>query len=122
MNPQPPLFPGQPSGDDTPVFAAPWQARAFAMTLALHEQGVFTWSEWAEALAQQISRAQAEGDPDLGDTYYAHWLSAMEALIARRGIAAADALDRPRRAWAHAAERTPHGSPIELGKGDFEQS
>ena len=90
---------------------------------APEREGEVFHSPWeARALAQQISRAQAEGDPDLGDTYYAHWLSAMEALIARRGIAAADALDRARRAWAHAAERTPHGSPIELGKGDFEQS
>ena len=119
MKPQSPPFPGQPSAGDTPVFGAPWQARAFAMTLTLHEQGLFTWNEWAQMLAQQIARAQEEGDPDLGDTYYSHWLSALEALIARRGIAAVDTLDRARGAWAHAAERTPHGSPIELREGDF---
>jgi Nitrile hydratase beta subunit, N-terminal len=34
-------------GDGGPVFEAPWQANAFAMTLALHQRGVFTWTEWA---------------------------------------------------------------------------
>jgi hypothetical protein len=30
-----------------PVFSAPWEAQAFAMVLALHERGLFTWPEWA---------------------------------------------------------------------------
>lgn len=36
------------------VFAEPWQAHAFAMTLQLHEKGVFTWPEWAAALTHEI--------------------------------------------------------------------
>ena len=52
----PPLdsLPGLPRDADGPVFEAPWQAHAFAMTLSLHERGVFTWSEWASALSEQI--------------------------------------------------------------------
>ena len=34
---------------DGPVFREPWEAQAFAMTLVLHERGVFTWKEWAAA-------------------------------------------------------------------------
>ena len=44
-----------------PVFREAWEAQAFALTLTLHERGVFTWSEWTSALASEIRRAQAAG-------------------------------------------------------------
>lgn len=113
------LAPGMPRDADGPVFKEPWEAQAFAMTLALHERGLFTWVEWAEALAAQIAAAQAAGDPDIGDTYYRHWLAALEALVARKGASSGDELARYRHAWDHAADRTPHGQPIELRGEDF---
>ena len=70
--------PSIPRDADGPVFREPWEAQAFAMTLALHERGLFTWPEWAAALSQEIKRAQAAGDPDTGETYYSHWLAALE--------------------------------------------
>jgi nitrile hydratase accessory protein len=76
-----PAMPGMPLGADSPVFNEPWEARAFAMVLALHQRGLFTWPQWAAALSHQISRAQAAGDADLGDTYYQHWLLALESLV-----------------------------------------
>ena len=63
------------------VFSEPWQAHAFAMTLQLHEKGLFTWPEWAAALTQEISNAQQAGDTDTGATYYTHWLNALEAMV-----------------------------------------
>ena len=69
--------PSIPRDADGPVFREPWEAQAFAMTLALHERGVFTWAEWAEALGAEIKRAQAGGDPDTSETYYQHWLAAL---------------------------------------------
>ena len=72
---------GIPLDAGTPVFKEPWEAKAFAMTLALYERGLFTWPQWAEALSQQIKLAQAAGDADLGDTYYQHWLLALESLV-----------------------------------------
>ena len=74
-------LPGMPLDASSPVFNEPWEARAFAMTLALHQQGLFTWPQWAEALSRQIDMAQAAGDADLGDTYYRHWLLALESLV-----------------------------------------
>ena len=109
-----------PRDGDEPVFRAPLEAHAFAMTLALHARGVFSWSEWAAALAARIEAAQVAGDPDLGDTYYQHWLAALEALVAAKGAGSADELERYRSAWALAAARTPHGQPIELRPADFE--
>ena len=76
-------LPGIPLDAGTPVFKEPWEAKAFAMTLALHERGLFSWQEWAEALSHQIKLAQGAGDADLGDTYYQHWLLALESLVKR---------------------------------------
>lgn len=113
-------LPALPLDGGAPVFAAPWQAQAFAMTVALHARGLFTWSEWAEALAGQIAAAQAAGDADLGDTYYHHWLAALEQLVAHKGVGSASELARLRHAWQHAAERTPHGQPIVLQAQDLD--
>jgi nitrile hydratase accessory protein len=107
--------------DDPQPFREPWEAHAFAMTLALHRRGAFTWPEWAGVLAVEIAAAQRAGDPDLGTSYYRHWLRALEALVARKGLASAEALARSRDAWERAALRTPHGDPIELAPSDFAQ-
>ena len=107
-------LPGLPQDDAGPVFSAPWQAQAFAMTLALHERGLFSWGEWAQALSQAIARAPGQGDPDLGHTYYHHWLDALETLLLAKGLASADALHALEHAWEDAAGRTPHGQAIEL--------
>jgi nitrile hydratase accessory protein len=99
---------------DGPVFSAPWEAQAFAMTLRLHEQGAFTWSEWAQTLSTVIREAQAAGDPDDGSTYYTHWLSALERIIAQKRLVAHDQLENRRAALDRAARATPHGEPIRL--------
>jgi len=99
-----------PRDADGPVFAEPWQAQAFAMAVALHQRGVFTWPEWAAALAAEIGRA---ADDD-GSRYYEHWLAALERLVQAKGVADAEALGRRRDAWDRAARATPHGKPILL--------
>jgi nitrile hydratase accessory protein len=111
--------PAWPEGQGAPVFQEPWQAHVFAMVLRLHEQGIFSWPEWANALAAQISAAQSRGDADVGDTYYLHWLGALEAIVAAKGASSTSELRRYRDAWDHAADRTPHGRPIELLPQDF---
>ena len=108
-----------PHDNDGPVFREPWEAQAFAMTLTLYQRGLFTWDEWATALGSEIKRAQAAGDPDSGETYYLHWLSALEKLVAEKGVTTTETLHRYRDAWEHACDRTPHGQPIELRKEDF---
>ncbi len=113
---------GVPRDADGPVFREPWEAQAFAMALALHDRGLFTWPEWAAALAAEIKRAQAAGDPDTGETYYQHWLKALERLVAEKGVTTGETLMRYRDAWDRAADRTPHGQPIELRPDDFRSS
>lgn len=111
-------LPGLPQDEQGPVFRAPWEAQAFALALALHERGAFSWTEWATALSQAIRRAQAAGDPDTGDTYYRHWLDALETLVIGKGLADAERLHALEHAWEAAAERTPHGRPIELSEAE----
>jgi len=112
-------LPDLPRDAEGPVFREPWEARAFAMTVSLHERGLFSWKEWAATLADEITRAQARGDADAGDTYYRHWLAALERLVAEKRLTTSETLGRTRDAWDRAAERTPHGQPIELRDEDF---
>ena len=111
--------PSLPRDAEGPVFREPWEAQAFAMALALYDRGLFTWPEWAVTLSDEIKRAQGAGDPDTGETYYTHWLNALERIVAEKGVADAKTLHRYFHAWDHAADRTPHGQPIELKPGDF---
>jgi len=107
-------LPSLPRDEDGPVFREPWEAEAFAMTLNLHAQGHFTWPEWAERLGAEISAARDAGDADRGDTYYLHWLKALEGLVAEKGLLTTDDLANRRDAWDKAARATPHGQPIVL--------
>jgi nitrile hydratase accessory protein len=115
-----PDLPGMPQDADGPVFGAPWQAQAFAMTLALYERGLFTWPEWAQALSRRILSWPAQAAEDAGDAYYRQWLAALEDIVAAKGAASHGELQRYQHAWDHAADRTPHGQPIELQPRDFE--
>ena len=107
-------LPGLPADDSGPVFRAPWEAQAFAMAVALHQRGAFTWAEWAAALSQAIRDAQAAGDPDTGEHYYLHWLTALERISVAKGLVTGEALALQRDRWEEAARRTPHGKPIVL--------
>lgn len=96
------------------VFADPWQARAFALTVELSEQGYFTWKEWAEALGKKLGAVVELGERDYGSRYYECWLEALEQLLISKGLADHVALGNKQAAWAEAHEHTPHGKPIEL--------
>ena len=90
------------------MFREPWEAQAFAMALALQQRGLFTWSEWAATLGEEIKRAQAAGDPDTGETYYRHWLATLERLVAEKGVASGETLRAlPRRLGPR---RRPHAA------------
>ncbi len=107
----------RPRDERGAVFNAPWEAQAFALTLALYERGAFTWPEWAAELGRAIREAHVHGDPDTGATYYRHWLTALERITAAKGIGTAALLFERRNDWAEAARRTPHGKPIVLPTG-----
>ena len=103
-----------PRDADGPVFREPWEAQAFAMAVKLHEHGHFTWTEWADRLAKEIAAAKTRGEHDDGTAYYQYWLTALEKLVADKGLLNAAELLRRKDEWATAARETPHGKPIEL--------
>ena len=111
-----PDLPALPRDTEGLVFQAPWEAQAFALAVRLHEAGYFTWKEWTERLAAAIKRAQERGDPDLGTTYYEHWLAALETLLAAKGLVRPEELTHRKAEWERAARETPPGQPILLRK------
>ena len=77
------------AGGDEPVFATPWEAKVFAMTVSLYDQKNFTWAEWSQYLSNEVK----ENDQQTGDlqvTYYEVWLRALEKLLADKQIINAD--------------------------------
>ncbi len=107
-------LPSLPQDAEGPVFNAPWEAQAFGMAVSLHARGLFSWREWADALAAELSAAAASGHPDDGSHYYEHWLAALEKLVAQKNIVTAREFEQRVDAWDAAARATPHGKPIEL--------
>ncbi|MBL8567654.1 MAG: nitrile hydratase accessory protein [Phreatobacter sp.] len=114
MTPDIAALPHIPCDAEGPVFREPWEAHAFALAVTLNGRGLFTWGEWAETLSATIRAAQAAGDPDTGETYYTHWLNALEQLVIAKGVTTAPVIDATADAWHAAAEATPHGQPIQL--------
>ena len=113
-------IPGVPRDADGPVFREPWEAQAFALAVALHERGAVQLARvGGGARPRRSGAAQAAGDPDTGETYYRHWLATLERLVAEKAVADAATLTRYADAWGRAADRTPHGTPIELVPADF---
>jgi nitrile hydratase accessory protein len=110
-------LPRLPRDEGGPVFAEPWEAQAFAIAVRLSEQGVFTWKEWAAALAEELASAVERGEPDDGSEYYHHWLAALENLVTSKGLTDVAALFERREAWADAYRHTPHGQPVQLRPG-----
>ena len=65
------------------VFAAPWEGRAFAMALTLHDRGIFEWSAFQAQLIKAVARAEAAGGEF---SYYRCWLEALETLLSDEGL------------------------------------
>ncbi len=102
------------AGDGGPVFAEPWQAQLFAITVQLSEAGHFTWPEWAARFGDALKQASRNGAPADGSAYYDVWLEALESLLSDRGLASPQALAGLKEAWAAAYRESPHGKPVAL--------
>jgi nitrile hydratase accessory protein len=98
----------------TPVFAEPWHAQLFALTVHLHERGMFNWPDWAALFGATLAEHGLSKELDGGDDYFNAWLAALERLLADRSVAGAQAVQQMRDAWEHAYLSTPHGDPVKL--------
>lgn len=97
--------------ESRPVFCEPWEAQALALVVALQDRGVFTTTEWAQALSRSV---HAPGAADDGSDYYEHLVTALQGLLEEKGIVSAGAVDTLSLAWQRAAHATPHGQAIAL--------
>ena len=99
---------------DLPMFAEPWHAQLFALTVKLSEAGHFAWPEWAAHFGAMAKRASDAGAPKDGSAYYDVWLAALEDLLVDRGLAGNTGLADRKQAWTEAYLGTPHGHTIQL--------
>jgi hypothetical protein len=97
-----------------PVFEEDWQGHAFAMVMALYQNGHYDWAQWDDYLGPQIKspayygESQPEEPPIAGGSnrnaflaacdedganYYHYWLAAMEELLHDIGLVSKDELE-----------------------------
>ena len=96
-------------------FDAPWHAAAFAITVHLHAQGMFSWQDWAATLGSALAGDARAGALDGSDDYYHAWLVALQEMLAARGVTAMPEIERVMQDWQAAYLATPHGQPVTLG-------
>lgn len=110
QEPIPPLI----KDNGEPIFRDSWEAEAFALGNLLVKQGFLTCSEWVDLFSQEIKAAQAQGDPDRGDTYFSHWCSTLERICVERGLTDWDTYEKQVELWRQAVLNTPHGVPLAI--------
>ena len=96
---QPPMANGEV------LFQEPWQGRLFAMTILLHQDGLFSWDEFQEELIQVIGRWDAVNDKTGQYEYYEHFSEALNTLLNKKNIV--DKNELAKRTVEYASR--PHG-------------
>jgi len=72
--------------DAEPTFSTPWQARAFAITVALTDGTDFEWDRFQEFFVDRIQSVdEAAMQRDVEGVYYEQWLDALEELLVESG-------------------------------------
>ncbi|MFC5139969.1 nitrile hydratase accessory protein [Actinomycetospora rhizophila] len=111
------LVAGTPGGDGETAFREPWELRAFSLAVAAYHAGQYEWSEFQLSLIASIRQWEADGADDAQApwSYYEHWLTALETVLAGNGLLSEADLDErtrsvlatPRNADHHEAHREP---------------
>ncbi len=108
--PAPPLL----RDNEGNAFRDVWEAKAFAMGNLLIKSGFISQKEWVDIFSEEILAAQAKGDADRGDTYYNHWMNALERIAIERNVVDMNTLQENQELWALAIKNTPHGVALSL--------
>ena len=106
------------SRDGEPAFDEPWQAEALAVADSLLRQGLFSATDWSNALGRELRQAEADGAEDTQETYYRCVLAALEYLVAEHSDIDRDAMRAMRGDWEAAYRSTPHGQPVRLRRDE----
>lgn len=72
------------------VFHDDWERRAFAIAVALCEQGHYDWDVFRDELIAEINATgeTAEQPDPSAPGYYEHWLASLEKVLAKTGLLA----------------------------------
>ena len=78
------------------VFHHDWERRAFALSVALSEQGLYEWEEFRQQLIATIGAAEGSSEhPDLeAPGYFEHWLASLERVLADKALLPGSFLDK----------------------------
>ena len=71
--------PTMPRANGAPVFDAPWQARAHAMTVVVVERSGLTWDDFRARLVAALA-------DDPGRSYWDSWAVALDRLVSQAGV------------------------------------
>ena len=77
------------------VFHDAWERRAFALAVALCEQGQYQWDDFRDHLIAEIGAADKvhADNPDAPlSGYYEHWLASLEKVLIEKGLCTEDQL------------------------------
>jgi nitrile hydratase accessory protein len=88
------------------AFEQPWELRAFAIAVAAYHNGQYEWSEFQLALIDAIKKWE-HGGPEPW-SYYQHWLTALETVLAGSGLLSEAALDERTKAVLGAPRDAEH--------------
>ena len=100
------------------AFQEPWQAKAFAIVVLLHREGHVTWDDWVRTLAEEIAASPQRTDEDAELAYHRQFLTALEKIVATRGLTTPEAMRARKLAWRRAYLATPHGHPVDLAAAE----
>ena len=98
------------------IFSEPWEAQAFAIAVTLSDNGYFTWTEWANALAETISWSKTNDGPIDGSDYYLNWVVTLEKILESKSLVDVVSLTTVKSEWERAYKLTPHGEPVSLNE------
>jgi nitrile hydratase accessory protein len=87
------------------VFAAPWEARAFGLAVALNEAGVYPWRDFSQGLAAETAAAEQHGAPA---SYYERWLETLAKLAIAKGLVTPEELEARTTVYALGAHDEHH--------------
>ena len=88
-------------------FDAPWQARAFALAVALTDRSDRDWAAFQSRLVDEIEASSAVDPDDPDETYYRQWLAGLERLLVEEDLVEPGAL-RDRVDEFAAGDRSAH--------------
>ena len=75
-----------PSANGELTFESPWQARLFGMAWSLSNAGVFEWDEFRARLIGAVGEWDAVSAPQSTYHYYAHFETALLAVLKEKGV------------------------------------